>query len=94
MKRIVILISGRGSNMLALLDAQLPATVAAVISNVAQAKGLAAAQARGIPTLVVDSPAGKIPLTPNNIISRGQGLTKLRDPEGKVFVYPDPVIES
>ena len=53
MKRIVILISGRGSNMEAILDARLPITVAAVISNDAAAKGLAIAQARGIPTAVV-----------------------------------------
>ena len=53
-KSIVILISGRGSNMEALLDARLPARVAAVISNNPQAKGLAAAQQRGITTAVVD----------------------------------------
>ena len=33
MKRLVILISGRGSNMQALLQAQLPATVSAVVSS-------------------------------------------------------------
>jgi phosphoribosylglycinamide formyltransferase-1 len=49
---IVILISGRGSNMEALLDAGLP--VSAVISNRADAKGLEAAEARGIPTRVVE----------------------------------------
>jgi phosphoribosylglycinamide formyltransferase-1 len=54
MKRIVILISGRGSNMQALLEAPLPGQVAAVISNVAQARGLALAQARGVPVAVVD----------------------------------------
>jgi phosphoribosylglycinamide formyltransferase-1 len=53
-KRIVILISGRGSNMEALLEAGLPARVAAVISNNPQAKGLATAQKRGIETAVVD----------------------------------------
>ncbi len=49
---IVILISGRGSNMQALLDAGLP--VSAVISNRADAQGLQAAAARGIPTRVVE----------------------------------------
>jgi len=49
---IVILISGRGSNMQALLDAGLP--VSAVISNVAGAKGLDVAAARGVPTRVVE----------------------------------------
>lgn len=53
-KSIVILISGRGSNMEALLDARLPARVAAVISNNPQARGLGVAQARGIATAVVD----------------------------------------
>ncbi len=51
MKRIVILISGRGSNMQALIDAGLP--VAAVISNRADAAGLAYAAGRGIATAVV-----------------------------------------
>lgn len=59
MKNIVILISGRGSNMEAVVRAaQLegwPARVAAVISNKADAKGLAFAQAHGIPTAVVPS---------------------------------------
>lgn len=54
MKRIVILISGRGSNMRALLEAKLPCTVAAVISNVPDVKGLEIARAHGIATAVVD----------------------------------------
>ena len=49
---IVILISGRGSNMQALLDARLP--VSAVLSDRADAGGLQAAAARGIPTRVVE----------------------------------------
>ncbi|MEW6514075.1 MAG: phosphoribosylglycinamide formyltransferase [Pseudomonadota bacterium] len=54
MKPYVILISGRGSNMQALLDAQLPGECAAVISNRPQAAGLAWAATRGVPTAVVD----------------------------------------
>jgi len=54
MKRYVILISGRGSNMEALLDAGLPGVCAAVISNRAAAPGLAGAAARGIATAVID----------------------------------------
>lgn len=54
MRRIVILISGRGSNMEALLRAQLPATIAAVISNDPFAKGLATARANGIAAAAVD----------------------------------------
>jgi phosphoribosylglycinamide formyltransferase-1 len=53
-KRIVVLISGRGSNMEALLDAGVPATFAAVISNVPGAGGLAIAKAHGVSTTVVD----------------------------------------
>ena len=49
---VVALISGRGSNLQALLDAGLP--VSAVISNRADAKGLDIAAARGIPTRVVE----------------------------------------
>ncbi|MCR4303724.1 MAG: phosphoribosylglycinamide formyltransferase [Gallionella sp.] len=54
MKKIVILISGRGSNMQALLEAKLPCRVAAVISNRADAEGLNIAKAHGIPTAVVE----------------------------------------
>jgi phosphoribosylglycinamide formyltransferase-1 len=57
MKNIVILISGRGSNMEAVVRAaqseQWPARIAAVISNKADAKGLEFAAAHGIPTAVV-----------------------------------------
>ncbi len=53
MKSIVILISGRGSNMEAMLDANLPCRIAAVISNKADAGGLETARARGIPTAIV-----------------------------------------
>jgi phosphoribosylglycinamide formyltransferase-1 len=49
---LVILISGRGSNMQALVEAGLP--VAGVISNRGDAKGLEIAAARGIPTAVVE----------------------------------------
>jgi phosphoribosylglycinamide formyltransferase 1 len=52
-KRIVILISGRGSNLGAILNAGLPVTVAAVISNEPEAKGLLTAQQQNIPTAVV-----------------------------------------
>ncbi|MGH8853089.1 MAG: phosphoribosylglycinamide formyltransferase [Telluria sp.] len=57
MKNIVILISGRGSNMEAVVRAAdseaWPARIAAVISNKPEAKGLDFARARGIPTAVV-----------------------------------------
>ena len=54
MKRIVILISGRGTNMQALLDARLPAQISAVISNDPRAAGLNIARDRGINTHVVN----------------------------------------
>ena len=53
-KNVVILISGRGSNMEALLEANLPARVAAVISNEPGARGLDAARRRNLPTAVMD----------------------------------------
>ena len=54
MKSIVILISGRGSNMQAIIEANLPVRVAAVISNRSEAAGLAWAAKRGIATQSVD----------------------------------------
>lgn len=57
MKKIVILISGRGSNMEALLKARLPAVVAAVISNDPHAAGLRTATQVGVATAVVNHKA-------------------------------------
>ena len=58
MKRIVILISGRGSNMQAVarrcVDDGWPARVVAVVANRADAPGLAWASQQGIATAVVD----------------------------------------
>jgi phosphoribosylglycinamide formyltransferase-1 len=54
MKNYVILISGRGSNMEAMLAADLPGRCAAVISNRPGAAGLAYAAQRGIATAVID----------------------------------------
>lgn len=54
MKRYVILISGRGTNMEAMLAADLPGQCAAVISNRPGASGLAYAAERGVATAVVD----------------------------------------
>ena len=52
-KKVVILISGRGSNMQALLEATLPCEIVAVISNRADAGGLEIANQRSIATAVV-----------------------------------------
>src|SRR5882672_4863801 len=54
MKSVVILISGRGSNMEAIVRAGLSAKVAAVISNRADAPGLKFAAQSGLPVNVVD----------------------------------------
>jgi phosphoribosylglycinamide formyltransferase-1 len=54
MKSLVILISGRGSNMQALLEANLPARIASVISNKPEAPGLEIARSRGYETIVLD----------------------------------------
>ncbi|MCA6113493.1 phosphoribosylglycinamide formyltransferase [Bradyrhizobium sp. WSM 1738] len=63
-RRVAILISGRGSNMAALIDAakaaDFPAEIVAVISNRADAAGLEKAAASGIKTKVIESkPFGK-----------------------------------
>lgn len=56
--RVGVLISGRGSNLQALIDAcsreEFPAEIALVISNVSAASGLERAKAAGIPTLVIE----------------------------------------
>lgn len=61
MKNIVILISGRGSNMEALIAARdagtLPVNIAAVISNRPDAKGLETAAKAGIATHYIDHKA-------------------------------------
>lgn len=54
MKKIVILISGRGSNMESIVTAGLPAQIAAVVSNRADAAGLKFAAQAGVTTQVVD----------------------------------------
>src|ERR1700761_2721187 len=58
-RRVAILISGRGSNMAALLKAaaepDFPAEIAIVVSNRADAAGLEKARAAGAPAVVVES---------------------------------------
>jgi phosphoribosylglycinamide formyltransferase-1 len=63
-KRVAILISGRGSNMAALIEAakapDYPAEIALVVSNRPEAGGLALARAAGVATAVLDHrPFGK-----------------------------------
>jgi phosphoribosylglycinamide formyltransferase-1 len=63
-RRVAILISGRGSNMVALIKAAMaedfPAEISAVISNRADAGGLEKARASGIPAVTIESkPFGK-----------------------------------
>ena len=63
-KRVAILISGRGSNMTALIEAakaaDYPAEIAVVLSNVPDAAGLARAGEAGTATEVIDhKPFGK-----------------------------------
>jgi phosphoribosylglycinamide formyltransferase-1 len=58
-RRVAILISGRGSNMAALIDAakasDFPAEIAVVISNRPDALGLVTANQSGVPTLTIES---------------------------------------
>ena len=63
-RRVAILISGRGSNMSALIEAarqaDFPAEIAVVIANRADAGGLGRAAEAGIPALAIESkPFGK-----------------------------------
>jgi len=63
-RRVAILISGRGSNMMALVEAaraqDFPAEIVVVISNRADAAGLAKARDGGIPAVTIESePFGK-----------------------------------
>lgn len=57
-KRVAVLISGRGSNMTALIDAakadDYPAAIVLVVSNQPDATGLQRARAEGISTAIVD----------------------------------------
>lgn len=57
MKKIVVLISGSGSNLQSIIDAcqhhQIDGQIAAVISNKSDAYGLIRAQEAGIPALVL-----------------------------------------
>ena len=60
-KRVAVLISGRGSNMAALVEAakapDYPAEIVLVLSNVPGAAGLATAAANGIATATIDHKA-------------------------------------
>ena len=58
-RRVAILISGRGSNMVALIEAakasDFPAEIVVVISNRPDAGGLEKAASSGIPTVIIES---------------------------------------
>jgi len=54
-KRLGILISGRGSNFVAIADAKLDAEIAIVISNRPEAQGIAIARDRGLNAVVLPS---------------------------------------
>lgn len=59
LKRVAILLSGRGSNFMALSDwieaGRIPARIAAVVSNIPEAPGLIEAERRGYPAFTVPS---------------------------------------
>src|ERR1700738_723703 len=84
-RRVAILISGRGSNMAALIQAaaaeDFPAEIAVVISNRADAGGLEKARACGVPAVTIESkPFGK---------DRAAFAALLRLALGEHRVYPD-----
>lgn len=75
MRRLAILLSGRGSNFVALADAvasgEIPdAGIAAVISDRPEAAGLAAARERGLPEFAIPRKAG---------VSRDEHEAKIRE---------------
>jgi phosphoribosylglycinamide formyltransferase-1 len=57
-KRVAILISGRGSNMMALIEAaranDYPAEIVSIVASRPDAAGLAWAKAQGLPTVAID----------------------------------------
>jgi phosphoribosylglycinamide formyltransferase-1 len=57
-KRVAILISGRGSNMMALIEAArapgYPAEIVSIVASRPDAAGLAWAKAQGLPTVAID----------------------------------------
>jgi len=55
--RVVVLLSGRGSNFQAIAEARLPIEIVAVISNRPQAAGLAYARERGLTAIALDHTA-------------------------------------
>lgn len=57
MTRVVVLLSGRGSNFQAIVAAQLPIDIVAVISNRPQAAGLAFAREHGLTAVALDHTA-------------------------------------
>lgn len=57
MTRVVVLLSGRGSNFQAIVEAQLPIEIVAVISNRPQAAGLEFARERGLAAVALDHTA-------------------------------------
>jgi len=73
-RRIGVLISGRGSNLQAIIDAvadgRLDATIAVVISNRAGAAGLVRAQDAGIETLVLDHKAYAVRADYDRVLAR------------------------
>ncbi|OJW84555.1 phosphoribosylglycinamide formyltransferase, partial [Thiobacillus sp. 65-1402] len=52
--RVVVLLSGRGSNFRAIAEAQLPIDIVAVVGNRPQAAGLAYARERGLTAVALD----------------------------------------
>lgn len=59
MYRLAVLVSGNGSNLQAILDADLPAEVVVVVSNVADAYGLERARQAGLPAVIVERHPGE-----------------------------------
>ncbi|MEW6047361.1 MAG: KamA family radical SAM protein [Bacillota bacterium] len=48
----------------------------------------------GVPTYVVDTPIGKIPVMPQNLVERGDGYVVLRNFQGRTIRLPNPSPEG
>ena len=71
-------------------SAHLRTSVAKGIEIIEQLRGHTTGYA--VPQFVIDAPGGggKVPINPDYLINRDDGVTLIRNFENKVFVYPDP----
>ena len=88
--KVAVLISGRGSNLQALLSAcrvdSFPAEIVLVISNKADAGGLDYAREQGVPTLVLDHRACRTPDGKTDRVAFDRAMTVALEQSGVEFI--------